>query len=172
MTHRVISCEVPPEREAFSALLREYYALIISRIKADIAFDGDGSQAIAEFWDEVDSFMPPDGRLFLAKDDAGALIGCGMMKKISEDVAELKRLYVKPEARGTGLGRQLVELRMQAARDMGVKTLLVDTIKGNVEMQGLYRKLGFEEIDGYPESSTAKMVPEIMLVMLYFRMDL
>ena len=55
---------------------------------------------------------------------------------------------------------------------MGVKTLLVDTLKANVEMQGLYRKLGFEEIEVYPESATYQMVPELLPLMVFFRMDL
>lgn len=172
MTHQVISCFVPPEREAFTELLKEYYALMVSRIEAGGGSAGDGSPAIEEFWGEVDVYMPPKGRLFLAKNNAGEMIGCGMMKKIGADVAELKRLYVKPEARGTGLGRHLVERRIAAAREMGVKTLLVDTLKANVEMQGLYRKMGFEEIQAYPDSSTAKMLPELVSLMVFFRMEL
>lgn len=172
MSNRVISCSTPPERGPFTELLKEYYALMVARIEADGGFAGDGSKAIEEFWDEVDKFMPPDGRLFLAENGAGDMIGCGMMKKIGPDVAELKRLYVTPSARSTGLGRQLVERRIMAAQEMGVKTLLVDTLKANVEMQGLYRSLGFEEIDGYSESSTVKMVPELMPLMVFFKMEL
>ena len=172
MEHQVISCFVPPEREAFTELLRDYYALMVARIEADGGFAGDGSQAIEEFWGEVEKYMPPEGRLFLARNDADEMIGCGMMKKIKPDTAELKRLYVKPEARGTGLGRHLVQRRIDAARNMGVKTLLVDTLKANVEMQGLYRKLGFEEIEVYPESATYQMVPELLPLMVFFRMDL
>ena len=172
MTHQVISCFVPPEREAFSEFLQEYYALMIARITADGSDAGDGSQAVEHFWEEVDKYMPPEGRLFLAKNDAGEMIGCGMMKKISPDTAELKRLYVKPEARGTGLGRHLVERRIAAAREMGIKTLLVDTLKANVEMQGLYHKLGFEEIDVYPDSTTYANLPELLPLMAFFRMEL
>ena len=61
---------------------------------------------------------------------------------------------------------------MAAAREMGVKVLLVDTLKANVEMQGLYRKLGYEEIDVYPESATYNMVPELLPLMAFFRMEL
>lgn len=172
MTHQVISCFVPPERQAFTDLLTEYYALMVARIEADGGDAGDGSQAIDEFWGEVDKYMPPEGRLFLALSEGGEMIGCGTMKKIKPDTAELKRLYVKPKARGTGLGRHLVERRIAAAREMGMKTLLVDTLRANVEMQSLYRSLGFEEIDVYPESATYKMVPQLLPLMVFFRMDL
>ena len=170
--HQVISCFVPPERQEFTTLLKEYYALMIDRIRADGSEVGDSSTAIEAFWDEVGVYMPPEGRLFLAQDKAGAMVGCGMMKKIKPDTAEMKRLYVKPEMRGAGLGRHLVERRIDAAREMGVKTLLVDTLKGNVEMQGLYHKLGFKEIEIYPESATYNMVPELLPLLVFFRMDL
>ena len=172
MQHQVISCFVPPEREACTELLEEYYALMIARIEVDGGYAGDGSQAIEEFWGEIEAYMPPNGRLFLAQNESGEMVGCGMMKKIKPDTAEMKRLYVKPEMRGTGLGRHLVERRITAAREMGVKTLLVDTLKGNVEMQGLYHKLGFKEIDVYPESATYNMVPELLPLLVFFRMDL
>ncbi len=133
---------------------------------------GDAFSAIEEFWEEVDKYMPPEGRLFIAKNDAGEMIGCGMMKKIKPDTAEMKRLFVKPEARGTGLGRHLIERRIDAARNMGIKTLLVDTLKANVEMQGLYHKLGFEEIDVYQESATYNMLPELLPMLVFFRMEL
>lgn len=172
MTHQVISCFEPPEREAFTDLLKEYYALMISRVEADGGDVGDGSQAIEEFWGEVDKYMPPEGRLFLALGDDGEMIGCGTMKKIKPDTAELKRLYVKPKARGTGLGRHLVDRRIAAAREMGIKTLLVDTLKANVEMQGLYRSLGFEEVDAFPESATYQLLPQLLPMMVFFRMEL
>lgn len=172
MDHQVISCFTPPEREPFTALLREYYGLMVERIRADGGTVGDGSDAIEEFWDDVGSYMPPDGRLFLAQDADGQMIGCGMLRKIGPETGELKRLYVKPDARGTGLGRHLVERRLTAAREMGLKTLLVDTLKANVEMQGLYRSLGFRQIDLYPESGTYQALPELLPMMVFFRMDL
>ena len=172
MQHQVISCFTPPNREEFTDLLKDYYDLMITRVRADGGTVGDRSEAIEEFWGEVDKYMPPDGRLFIAKNDAGEMIGCGMMKKIKPDTAEMRRLFVKPEARGTGLGRHLVERRIDAARSMGIKTLLVDTLKANVEMQGLYHKLGFEEIEIYPESATYNMLPELLPLMAFFRMEL
>jgi len=172
MHHQVVSCFTPPDREEFNALLREYYDLMVARIRSDGGIAGDGAQPIEDFWGEVDKYMPPEGRLFIARNDAGEMIGCGMMKKIKPDTAEMKRLFVKPAARGTGLGRHLVERRIEAARNMGIKTLLVDTLKANVEMQGLYRKLGFEEIEVYAESTTYNKVPELRPLLVYFRMEL
>lgn len=155
-------------------LLLEFYDLMISRLKEMGASvpDASNNPALREFWNEIDQFMPPNGQLVLAKSGAGDLVGCGCLKRLDHDSGELKRLFVKPEARGLGVGRQLVQMRMDAARDIGLKKLYVDTLRNNVEMRGLYKKLGFQEIDGYPESSTIKRFPEFVPYMKYFSISL
>ncbi len=58
--------------------------------------------------------------------------------KIRPDAGELKRLYVLPVYQGMGLGRQLIELRIEAARELGVRHLYADTARGNHGMLSLY----------------------------------
>ena len=162
-----------PEKEPMDALLREYYDLMVSRIammggKAPAG----GRKAIEEFWREIDQFLPPNGRLFLARSEEGDLLGCGSLKSVGSEKGELKRLFVRPSARGLGIGRKLVELRIGAAKEMGLKTLLVDTLRNNVEMRSLYEKLGFAEIDVYPESSSYNLVPELQQYFRFYSMDL
>lgn len=167
------SCEQAPDAGPMNALLGDYYALMTSRIEEmGGAAPTGGQQATKEFWNEIDLFLPPHGRLFLARDDDGALLGCGSLKKIDARRGELKRLFVRPSARGLGVGRKLVQLRIDAARDMGLNELLVDTLKNNVEMQGLYDKLGFSRIDIYRESATLRMVPELGPYLCFFSMKL
>lgn len=162
-----------PERDGMNELLSEYYALMIERLEGMGGGGAEGGKkALAEFWNEIDLFLPPRGRLYLARNDDGDLIGCGSLKDIGGGKGELKRLFVRPSARGTGLGKALVELRVEAAREMGLKELLVDTFKANVEMRGLYAKLGFAEIELYPESATYKMAPKLMPYMCFFRLEL
>ena len=132
----------------------------------------ESSPALREFWDEIDLFLPPKGRLLLAHTADGALVGCGSLKTLTREKGELKRLFVKPETRGTGLGRRLVEMRLDAAREMGLKALYVDTLSANVEMRGLYKKLGFDEIEFYPESATYRMLPELLPLMAFYTIDL
>ena len=156
-----------------NALLGEYYDLMILRLEAmGGSVPGGAEAALQEFWEEIDLFLPPKGRLYVARNANGDLIGCGSLKTIDVGAGELKRLYVKPEARGSGLGRHLVELRIQAAREMGLSRMLVDSLKANVEMRGLYAKLGFEEIEFYPESTTYRMMPELRPFMCFFSIDL
>lgn len=156
-----------------NGLLREYYDLMLARIDTmGGSVPGDGEAAIDEFWQQIDLFLPPHGSHHVAQDDSGRWIGCGSLKSIGQGKGELKRLFVRPEARGSGLGRKLVDRRIQDARDMGLKELLVDTLAANVEMRGLYASLGFNEIDIYPESSSGSLVPELIPLMRFFRMEL
>ena len=162
-----------PDKEPMNALLREYYDLMISRIgEMGGATPAAGSRAIEEFWREVDQFLPPAGRLFLAKDEGGALLGSGTLKSIGGGKGELKRLFVRPGARGLGIGRKLVELRVASAKEIGLRTLLVDTLRNNVEMRSLYESLGFEEIVVYPESSSYKLVPDLQQYFRFYSMRL
>jgi len=142
------------DRAALDALLLEYYGIIVRK------FTAAGGPAIytpemlkSSFWPNLHKILPPTGRLILAHDETGRLVGCGTLHQARADAGELKRLYVRPEAAGHGLGRQIVDLRIQAAREMGWKTLLVNAIRGNTDMLRIYETLGFRYIDAYPECS-------------------
>ncbi len=62
--------------------------------------------------------------------------------------------------------------RIDIARDMGPRTLLVDTLTTTKEMQSLYASLGFDEIDFYPESATYQFLPDLRDHMMFFKKDL
>jgi GNAT superfamily N-acetyltransferase len=171
--YSITSCSTPPDADQMNNLLEEYYALMIARVEGmGGEVPKDGNPAIQEFWDQIDEFLPPRGRLYIASDDIGRFVGCGSLKQIGNGKGELKRLFVRPEARGTGLGRRLVDLRIEAAREMGLTTLLVDTLAANVEMRGLYAKLGFSEIESYPESSTKQMLPSLLPLLRFYELNL
>jgi ribosomal protein S18 acetylase RimI-like enzyme len=165
-------CQSPPDRAPMNELLTDYYDLMISRIEAMGGSVPPGKQALDEFWNEIELFLPPSGLLVLARLENGALVGCGSLKEIGEGKGELKRLFVKPETRGHGVGRRLVELRIDAAREKGLKTLYVDTLKNNTEMRGLYKKLGFEEVDLYEESASYRLLPQLTPFLCYYSIDL
>ena len=155
-----------------NALLHEFYDLMISRIEAMGGSVPPGKKAIEELWNEIDLFLPPKGQLVLAKSEDGTLIGCGSLKSLGSSKGELKRLFVRPQARGHGVGRRLVEMRIDAAREMGLKSLYVDTLKNNLEMRSLYQKIGFKEIDGYSESASLKLHSNLESVLCFYTIDL
>jgi ribosomal protein S18 acetylase RimI-like enzyme len=95
-------------------------------------------------------YAPPAGELLLALDAAGAPMGCGALRPLAPGgVCEMKRLYLDPGARGTGLGRALAERIVDAARRLGYRELRLDTLPSMGAAQGLYADMGFTEIAPY-----------------------
>ncbi len=95
------------------------------------------------------AYSPPDGRLLLAR-YADHAAGCIALRKLEPGVCEMKRLYVRPADRGTGLGRMLVERLIAEAQAIGYERMRLDTIASAMQDAiVLYRKMGFKEIAPY-----------------------
>jgi putative acetyltransferase len=95
------------------------------------------------------AYAPPSGRLLLAKED-DLIAGCIALRKIGDGIGEMKRLYVRSEFRGQGLGRLLTEALLREARDIGYSRMRLDTIPGKMDQAiALYRSLAFRDIEPY-----------------------
>jgi putative acetyltransferase len=97
-------------------------------------------------------YAAPAGRLLLAiQDDKAA--GCFALRPLENKACEMKRLYVRPQFRGQGLGRQLVQTVIDAARETGYECVRLDTIPGKMDQAvTLYKSIGFKEIEPYYEN--------------------
>ena len=130
------------------ACLEHYYAELARR------FSGGFDVNLSRDPDAAD-MRPPRGTFLLALSD-GHPLGCAGLKGHGGRVAEVKRLWVAPEARGLGLSRRLMTVIEDAARTLGITTLQLDTNSALPEAAGLYRATGWDEIerfndDPYPD---------------------
>ena len=98
------------------------------------------------------SYAPPRGGLWLAK-QGGQAAGCVAMRPLDERRCEMKRLYVRPEFRGTGLGRRLAECAIGFARSCGYRSMVLDTLPDMEAARALYRSLGFTPCAPYYDNS-------------------
>jgi ribosomal protein S18 acetylase RimI-like enzyme len=87
-------------------------------------------------------YAPPSGAFVLAGHD-GHWIACGGVRRFSESACEMKRLYVSPAGRGRGVGREIAEALIDAARRMRYRTMLLDTTPSKTRAQQIYTSLGF-----------------------------
>jgi N-acetylglutamate synthase-like GNAT family acetyltransferase len=91
----------------------------------------------------------PEGRLLLAEYE-GQLAGCVALHKLEPGICEMKRLYLRPQVRGKGLGRVLAERIIAEARQIGYQRMRLDTVEPVMkDAVAMYRKLGFAEIASY-----------------------
>jgi ribosomal protein S18 acetylase RimI-like enzyme len=127
------------DRERIVALLREYEA----SIGVPLCFQNFA----AEIQGLPGDYAPPDGELILAREPGGELAGCVAVRPVPgrPGACEMKRLYVRASARGSGLGRTLALASLAEARRMGYRTICLDTLPGMAAAQALYRSLGFRQ---------------------------
>ncbi|MCB1959813.1 MAG: carbonate dehydratase [Rhodocyclaceae bacterium] len=94
------------------------------------------------------AYAAPEGRLYYAEID-GKPAGCVGVRKFSDGVCEMKRLYVEPSTRGGGIGRELALAAIRAARELGYRRIMLDTLPAMRIAVKLYRELGFQEAPAY-----------------------
>lgn len=102
-----------------------------------------------ELGDLPGDYTPPSGRLLLAAYD-GKSAGCVALHKLEDGICEMKRLYLRPQFRGSGLGRALADRIIAEARQIGYRQMRLDTVESAMkDAVAMYRKIGFREIPPY-----------------------
>ena len=93
-------------------------------------------------------YVQPEGGLLLACIEQQA-IGCAGIRKIDEETAELKRMYVQPSYRNLHIGADLLDRSLQLAKELGYKKIRLDTLEHMTKAKKLYKSFGFYEIPAY-----------------------
>src|SRR6185503_5072805 len=137
---RIAEARWPDDHVTVEALFREY----VASLAEDISFQNVDNELASL----PDKYARPTGVVLIARDgaDAAGAIACRM---VEPGVCEMKRLYVRPAFRGTGLGRELANELIEDARAQGYRTMLLDTLASMASARALYRDLGFVPVAPY-----------------------
>jgi len=113
-----------------------------------LGFDLDFKNFKKELANLPGDYAPPGGRLLIAL-WREQLSGCVALRKLEDRICEMKRLYVRPQFRGKGIGRALAEAIIEKAREIRYHSMRLDTISSMDGARALYLSLGFKEIAPY-----------------------
>jgi GNAT superfamily N-acetyltransferase len=136
----IVDAAFPEDLETVRALFREY----ATGLEVDLDFQDFDAEVAAL----PGKYARPGGRLLLAR-DGDRIFGCVGLRPLSTEACEMKRLFVRPEARGLQLGRRLVERLCEEAKDAGYARMFLDTLPSMTAAQQLYADLGFVPTQAY-----------------------
>jgi ribosomal protein S18 acetylase RimI-like enzyme len=124
--------------------IRQLFLEYAKSLKIDLTFQNFE----AELSTLPGKYGPPDGALILVLVDGNGA-GCIALRKLSKDICEMKRLYVRDDYRGLGIGRKLINLIIEAARKLNYSYIRLDTLPTMQKAQELYISFGFYDIEPY-----------------------
>lgn len=142
VTYRIILSNI--EQRDDLANIKELFIEYAESLGVDLSFQG--------FEEELNTlpgkYAEPEGCIILASvEDAPA--GCVALRKINNEICEMKRLYVKSQFRSLGLGKKLANSIIEKARELGYEYIRLDTLPTMKRAQEMYREMGFYEIEPY-----------------------
>jgi GNAT superfamily N-acetyltransferase len=106
---------------------------------------------------------PPAGTFLVGFDSAGRAVCCGGVKRLEDGACEIKRMYVVPDARRSGVGRELLQALEDAARELGYRVVRLDTGPRQPSAERMYREAGYRPIDNFNRNPIASFFGEKVL---------
>jgi len=138
--------------------MKKHYDLDIFNMEGTIQNNKIEQKALIRVYaklsvEQLSSYKPPEGIYYILQID-GNVAGMGALRKIKTNFGEVKRMYIRPENRGKGLGKALLQQILRKAKEFQFSTIRLETGKFMTTAQYIYHEAGFREIDEYPEIET------------------
>jgi ribosomal protein S18 acetylase RimI-like enzyme len=165
-----IQVDLSTHKEILINLNEEYLTWVTEQFKEIHSIDisaptGQTTQEYArKSVDNIASYTPPQGIYYLLKMD-DKIIGMGALRQIRDGIGEIKRMYVKPEYRGKGIGRALLVQLLKKAEDFNFTTIRIDTAGWMKIAQRMYYSAGFRYREEYPESEIPQSIHHLCVFM-------
>lgn len=141
--------------QSIRELFWEYLQWANAKVVENFGVSFDIATMLEEDMKTLDKFMPPKGCLLLAfVEDQPMGIAC--LKALTNSIGEVKRMYVRPQARNRGLGHALLNQLLEEARTIGYERVRLDSARFMTQAHQLYRRSGFREIEAYEGSEIPK----------------
>jgi GNAT superfamily N-acetyltransferase len=137
---------VDPTSAEAEALYDDYHAEIVASFGYDSSRGGASSS---------EDFLEPDGCLLVVRDETGTAVGCGGVRLLDPDLAEIKRMFLQPSLRGRGAGWQLLQALEAKAVELGATRGVLDTNETLTSALALYRAAGWQEVPAYNDNLEA-----------------
>ncbi|HEV8437914.1 MAG TPA: GNAT family N-acetyltransferase [Methylomirabilota bacterium] len=143
------------DRDAVTRELAAYLAHIGENL------DGEGLDHDIAHWEQ--EYDGASGLLLVVEDPTGQIVGTAGIRSLAPGVGEIKRMWIRPERQGLGLGRRLMNECLDRARGLGFRVLRLDTEQEMTAALHLYRRCGFREIPDYNGNPRAEIWMELEL---------
>lgn len=159
---KIVPFDSDAHKKVFVQMNVEYVTWISDQLKENYRVDPFSvlGQTIPEYVNDnlelFTSLRPPDGVLYMLEVE-GEVAGMGALKKLDDEVGEIKRMYNRPHTRGRGYGRMMLNRLLEDGRKMGCSSFLLDSPRFSNAAHNLYRSVGFKEREAYPESEVPEM---------------
>jgi len=165
-----VQFDLDVHKKEYIKLNIEFITWIADQLRENYQLDSVSiiGQKIPEYVDahleDLTSLRPPDGIIYLLVVERD-IAGMGALRKLSDEIEEVKRMYIRPIYRARGYGKQMLDKLLNVGREFGCSSFLLETSKFMTVAQHIYKSAGFIERKEYPESETPTVFRQYQLFM-------
>jgi len=168
MTIQIITADKDSNAAQIRELFLEYLQWVNAKVNEEFGINFNTEAIVDTDMQNLAKFMPPNGRILLCIVE-DHLSGIACLKYLEPGIGEIKRMYVRPESRKSGLGRAMINRLVAEAIQIGYERIRLDSARFMEAAHQLYRTIGFSEIAAYKGSEIPK---EWQANWIFMEMDL